>query len=385
MKTRLSIADYHHSKSTPFLVVVPRALTGTKRVRKYFKTREEAQVYIFRVLDPEIGFTRADLRARGIGLNGHKNKTRIVSRYAYEWIGRFLKQKPMFFQVRQVLQPLMKRFGRQPIESIGVPELDGWLRSLETQYAYETRKNYWRRTRQFFTYCHNSGYISSNPMMNPILKQPIRRERAKRYILKPEQMAKCLTGAEGDRRLTAYLCLGGFAGLRTCEILAIDWDDLLWDVNEIRVTTAKRVETSETKDIWIGQDNEDEDKDEDISGDRLVTMEPALRRHLEPIALKGMAINAAGQRRPDGGRGSRKIVPGGQRTLYELRAKLRDVLTVQEWPDNCLRHSYKSFHLAYYRDLERTRHEMGHSHSNTTKYKYGSPRLKVVAEQWWAL
>jgi integrase len=370
------------SKS-PWCVIVPHYWTGTKRVRRHFTNPEEAELYRSRILSLPRGegYLKAEKLHNGSyepfeGQSGAAS----LRQCAQLWLDRFRHSKSTFFQCRQVLRPLIARFGKEPIGSLGVRELDDWLRSLGSKYSFTTVTNYWRRTRHFFTYCHNAGWITSNPMMNPILKQPVRREKAKRHILRPEHMAKLLAAAQGDRVLTAYLCLGGFAGIRTSEILKMDWDDLFWQEGQIRIQ-AKEVETSDSKEIWIGED----DEEEDISGDRMVTMEAALRRHLEPLALKGGAIDAAAQRRPDGGRGSRKIIPGGQRTLYEDRAKLREVLGVKEWPGNCLRHSYKSYHAVFYRDLERTRLEMGHSDSNTTRYKYGVPRMRSVAEAWWAL
>ena len=360
---------YPHSKYSPWIVVVPQSW-GTKRMRFFFKTEEAAQHYCDH-LSPA-SYPTLDPHPNGI------SQGKLLRDCATEWMNRFRKNKPMFFQVRQVMTPLINRLGRQLIDSVGVPELDAWLRSLAPKYSLTTQHNYWRRTRQFFIYCHNFGYIPKNPMV--MLKEAPRREKPKRHILRPEQMAKCLEATKDNRALTAYLCLGGFSGIRTSEILRMDWDDLFWEEGEIRVRHGKEVNTSESKDIWI-----EDDEEEDISGDRLVTMETTFRRHIEPLALKGEAIDRAQQRRPDGGRGSRKIVPGGQRTLYMLRTKLREILGVEEWPDNCLRHSFKTYHIAAFRNLERTRFEMGHNHSSTTKYKYGAARLKVVAEQWWAL
>jgi Site-specific recombinase XerD len=377
MRSILKIRPYPQSQSTPWLVAVPKKLTHTMRVRKYFHTYEEAEAYIFRVLAPGIGYEKADVRYE-VTDNGKPGPS--VVQCAHQWMQRFINQKPMFFQARQLMRPLIKRFGHTPISNVSVKDLDAYLRSLSGKYSFTTMSNYWRRTRQFFTFCHNFGWIAANPMMNPILKQPVRREKASRYILKPEQMARLLAATKGDSVLTAYLCLGGFAGIRTEEIFRMDWDDLLWDGGEIRVMS-KKVATTGAKDVYIGED----DEDEDISGDRLVTMELALRRHLEPIALKGAQIDAAAQMRPDGGHGSRKVIPGGQRTLYLRRAKLREVLGLMKWPKNCLRHSYKSYHAAYYRDLSRTQYEMGHSDTDMTRYKYGAARMHSVAEAWWAL
>ena len=52
-------------------------------------------------------------------------------------------------------------------------------------------------------------------------------------ILTPDQMKMCLEAADGERRLVAYLALGGFAGLRTQEILNQRWEDVDWAASEI--------------------------------------------------------------------------------------------------------------------------------------------------------
>ncbi|SRR5580765_3601298 len=376
MKKHLKVDDYKYSKSTPFMVVVPKVLTGSERKRKFFATREQAEVYILRVLTPDIGYAKADVRGQ-VQANG--SKARPLGQCAQEYLERFVQKKPTFFQLRRCLAPLTARHGRDPIDTVQVQELDALLRSLTGKYSPTTQGNYWRRIRQFFNHCHDFGWITNNPMK--ILKEP-HFKRPNRPIMKPEHMRRCLEAAKGNRALTAYLCLGGFAGIRTDEILALDWDDLFWEENQIRVRKAKEVDNADVKEVWL---SDEDDEDEEISGDRMVTMEPAFHRHLEPVTLKGKQIDAAEQRRPDGGRGSRKIVPGGQRTLYGLRTKLREVLGVKAWPDNCLRHSYKSYHIAFYENLELTRFQMGHSHSNTTKYKYGAARFKSRAEEWWAL
>ena len=379
MRNRLRVRDYPHSKSTPFLVIVPRVLTHTERKRKFFATRQQAEVYILRLLNPEIGFVKADIREQ---LTQAGRAVGLLSECAQRYLESFAQKKPTFFQMRRCLKPLIARHGQDPIDMVGVEELDALLRGLALKYSPTTQGNYWRRIRQFFIHCHDFGWITSNPMK--ILKEP-HYKKPDRPIMKPRHMRRFLEAAKGDRALTAWLCLGGFAGVRTCEVLAMDWDDLLWDTDEIRVRKAKEVDNADAKEVWMCLDEEDEEGDAEISGDRVVTMEAALRRNLEPLALKGAAIHKAERRRPDGGRGSRKIVPGGQRTLYYLiRDKLRS-LGIKEWPKNCLRHAYKSYHIAFHRDLERTRFEMGHGHSNTTKYKYGSIQQKTPAEEWWAL
>ena len=367
---------FPQSKSSPWMVIVPREIAG-HRVKKYFKTQADAQAYCERLASG--GFEKADIRQTP--LDGEPSKPPLA--YCIDrWLDRVkANSKATFLQARTVLTRLGEVHGRAPIDKVGVNELDSWLRSLTPKYSFTTQHNHWRRTRHFFAYCHDSGLIAINPFRNPILKEPRRVGSVEHPLLRPEHMKILLEAAKGDRLLTTYLCLGSFAGIRTEEILRMDWDDILWDEGEIRVPHAKRVANAEAKYVWLGEKGQAEE----ISGDRIVTMQEAFRRNVEPLALKGEAIDRAAEMRPDGGHGSRRIIPGGQRTLYSLRVKLRDILQTPAWPDNILRHSFASYHYAFFRNLELTRVEMGHSHSNMTKYTYVTARLKVVAEQWWAL
>lgn len=381
MRNHLKVRDYPAAKYTPFLVVVPKLLTGTKRQRKFFATREQAEIYILRILNPEIGYAKADVRGQ-VTESGKRGGP--LAECAQRYLEQFIQKKPTFLQLRRCLKPLISRHGTDPIDMVGVAELNALLRSLEGKYSPTTQDNYWRRIRQFFNHCHDFGWITSNPMK--ILKES-HRTRRERPVLKPAAMRRCLEAAEGDRELMAYLCLGGFCGVRPGEILEMNWEDILWEHDEVRVPKAKDVNGAAPKDVWFGEYG----KHKEISGDRTVTIEKnregysAFRHHLEPLALKGKQIDKAEQRRPDGGRGSRKIIPGGWRKLHEIRKPLRELLRIKEWPQDILRHSYNTFHKAYWRDLGRTSFEMGHGHNSNMTQRYGTTALKPDAEEWWAL
>jgi hypothetical protein len=62
-KYRLAPRLYRSSKSTPWLVIVPKQITHEKRVRKFFKTREDAEKYIHR-LSMVDDFRQADWRKK---------------------------------------------------------------------------------------------------------------------------------------------------------------------------------------------------------------------------------------------------------------------------------------------------------------------------------
>ena len=147
--------------------------------------------------------------------------------------------------------------------------------------------------------------------------------------------------------MTAYLSLGGFAGLRTEEILRQRWEDIDWEHGEIYVRQPKRVRG------WRP---------------RHVEVLPVLRRHLEPAALK-----------------EGPIVPGGQRVLYRARLALRAALGLPTWPRNCLRHSFRTYHAAAFQDLPRLALQMGHASLGVTAYVYGTPATRAAAAAWWEL
>jgi integrase len=323
---------------TPFMVAVPANVTGSKRVRRYFTDREKALAYV-------IG-----LRQQGfLGAEGQGNKAAgskaTLGECAALWLARHEQTRLTFFQIRQVLNRLVARHGRDPIDAVGYRELDAWLRSLAAELSPVTQHNYWRVTRRFFSWCQD--YLEVIPR-NPMKRLQERRlEHQEPEILTPDQMRACLEAANGERRLLSYLALGGFAGLRTEEILRQQWSDIDWDGGEIYVRQPKRVGG------WRP---------------RHVEILPALRRHLEHLALK-----------------ERKVLPGGQRTLYLLRRALMDKLGWKTWPNNCLRHSFRTYHLAQWQNAPQLAEQMGHSHSDMTRYAYGGPTPRAAAAAWWAL
>lgn len=86
-----------------------------------------------------------------------------------------------------------------------------------------------------------------------------------------------------------------------------------------------------------------------------------------------------------------RILPGGQRTLYLLRSDLRQHLQskwpekFKEWPDNCLRHSFGTYHLARWKNAPLTAEEMGHEGPAITKRHYAIPARRADGEAWWNL
>ena len=329
------LLETSHPK-VPWQVTIPARVTGTKRVRKSFADREKALAYLVRI--KQEGFLAVEGQAQAT------SGKPTLAECAALWLARHEQKRMTFFQIRQVLNPLVARHGKAPIDVVSHRELDAWLRSL-SHLAPVTQHNYWRVTRRFFNFCRDFLEVT---LRNPMAKLQERRlEHQDPAILTPDQMRACLEAAQGERRLMAYLALGGFAGLRTEEILRQQWEDIDWKDGEIYVRQPKRAAG------WRP---------------RHVDILPSLRRHLEPVAMA-----------------SGKILPGGQRTLYILRRAMMDRLNWEAWPNNCLRHSFKTYHAAHFQDLPRLSLQMGHSNLGMTAYVYGTPSTRANAAAWWEL
>jgi len=67
-------------------------------------------------------------------------------------------------------------------------------------------------------------------------------------------------------------------------------------------------------------------------------------------------------------------------TLFE-RARTAALLTT--WPDNALRHSLASYHLAYYSDAARTALELRHSSTKLLFTNYRELVTKADALRYW--
>ena len=64
---------------------------------------------------------------------------------------------------------------------------------------------------------------------------------------------------------------------------------------------------------------------------------------------------------------------------------MMDRLGWEAWPNNCLRHSFKTYHAAHFRDLPNLALEMGHHGITMTAYVYGTPSTRANAAAWWEI
>ena len=98
---------------------------------------------------------------------------------------------------------------------------------------------------------------------------------------------------------------------------------------------------------------------------RLITIEPNLLAWLTPHAKK-----------------SGKVLPPNARNKTEVARKKAGL---EKWPENGLRHSYASYHLAHFKDANRLALELGHGTTQMLFAHYRELARPEDAKRYWKI
>lgn len=224
------------------------------------------------------------------------------------------------------LRLFVERYGPLGLSSLGPFELDAFWKRPAWPDGKSTRRQAFSCLRTFFNWAEQYDLIERNPIRRvtpPKVPAPLRN------ILTPLAMAELVGRADTEQM--AWLCLGGFAGLRSEEIMSLDPGNIDRTTGEIHVETGK-------------------------TGERYVKIEPALARHCPLTWRTGVS----------------------PRTWYERLKPL--ALTM-----NVLRHSFATYHLARGRDASKTSFEMGHADAKMVTRVYAMPAKRADHEAWWRI
>jgi integrase len=236
--------------------------------------------------------------------------------------------------LRVRLGRFVRSFGEEMIAGISASRIDEWLRGLGVGSV--TRNTFRRRLAVLFSFAKRRGYVTDNPVADV--------ERAKEReteveILSVAQVARLLECASTD--MLPFWAIGAFAGLRRAELERLDWREVDFDAGVIEVKASKSKTATR----------------------RLVTIQPNLREWLAPYRTQvGRVCPLALQRKINENRD---------------HAKLR-----ADWPQNALRHSFGSYHLARFNDAAKLALEMGNSPATIFRH-YRQLVKPEQAEAYW--
>ena len=378
----LRIQPYHHSATSAFVVEGLR-ING-KRVRKFFPTKAEAKTWVeqTQVKLANEGLTALtipdDLRIMAVKCAEElrpfgKTLADATSFYVAhikrnersctftELVASFIEAKTKDGASDRYISDLRTRFGRAEqhfgpirVALIESREIDDWLRDLPL--SPQSRNNFRTVLHALFSYAEDRGYCAFNPVAKtakaklvdkaPEIFTPAEAQALLEAALPdplPEQGAIPDKAGQwlGNPDITPALAIGLFAGLRQAEIDRLDWNEVDLGRSFIEVT-AEKAKTKRR---------------------RLVKIEPNLAAWLTPHVRK------AG-----------RVVPPNYRNKVEATWKKAGL---EEWPDNGLRHSYASYHLAHFKDASRLALELGHGTTQMLFAHYRELVRPEEAERYW--
>lgn len=234
------------------------------------------------------------------------------------------------------------------IDLITTHEIESWLNGLKV--AGRTRNNYRNAALQLFRYARGKRYL---PRHEPTVVEDVPAASAGEgeiQIYSPAELRLLLHHAPD--KLLPFFAIGAFAGLRSEEIMRLDWKDIRFDLKHIEVSAAKAKTASR----------------------RLVPLLPVLEKWLGP--LRKEEGHVVGYTRND--------VLSQARTRFRTKGIVVDGRTIAfRWKPNALRHSYASYRLAAVKNAAQVALEMGNSPSMLFR-NYRELVTEKEAEEWFA-
>jgi integrase len=242
---------------------------------------------------------------------------------------------------------------RMPISAICTRDLEDWLFALSTSLV--TRDNFRRLVITLFNFGRRRGYL------------PRDRETEAKWLEKPKivgkpiqifttgELTELLEATEGQCQLA--IALGAFTGIRSAEMLRLNWEDFNWGEEVVDLGCDKTKTASR----------------------RLVPILPALKAWAAPHVRKfgrvlsyslpaclGEAFGTAAKKATK----RRKILDSDAPALH--------------WKQNALRHSYGSYRMAVVCDAAKVSLEMGNSPQKMFS-NYRKVVTKAQSEAWFGI
>lgn len=238
--------------------------------------------------------------------------------------------------LRSKLGRFQESFAARSVATITADEIGTWIHGLGLAPA--SVNSYRRILVVAFNDAISGGFIEEgrNPAVKVKQSKVVESEVG---ILTPKQ-AETLLGA-ADAEILPAIAIGLFCGLRAAELQRVDWEEVRLDLGHVRVKASKAKSAR----------------------NRIVPIPENLRAWITPhVKTSGPVWPANGRKlfeeaRLAAGFGSPKEVAKS----VKANGKSPEKKVLLEWPDNALRHSYATYHLAHHKNAAELALHMGHT------------------------
>ncbi len=236
------------------------------------------------------------------------------------------------------------------ISEVRSSQIDDWLTSME-EATGRTKNNYRTALITLFSFARQKGYLPRG--------QETEAEFSARYddkggeigIYSPAQLELLLTRIEP--RFVPFIAIGAFTGLRSAEIVRLEWPEIRFDQEVVEVKAAKAKTASR----------------------RLVPITPALKAWVEPFRQKeGRVLHAI----PD----EFALAKNFRKAVGEIRSENGSPMI--KIVHNGLRHSFITYRMAILKNAAEVALEAGNSPRMIFEH-YRELTTSDRAGEWFAL
>ncbi|MDF1660059.1 MAG: site-specific integrase [Verrucomicrobiales bacterium] len=256
--------------------------------------------------------------------------------------------------LRQRLDRFTKDFGNHAVATVTREQIADWLHALKL--APRTTNNFRRILVVTFNDAIAAGFIEKNPAEAVKQSKVVEGEVD---VLTPEELSRLIEKA--DARILPAILIGAFAGARQSEITELDWSDI--DIKGCLI----RIRSKSAK----------------SSRNRLIPISKNLSAWLKPHARQSGKVWPTNARRIfDRSKRAAGFGEPGTETEKEKENKLK---LFRPWPDNALRHSYASYHLAHHQNADELALNMGHRGTALIFSNYRAIVTPKAAKAYWSI
>ena len=324
-------------KLARWVIDIPKALNAGKRRRMFFQDAADANK-----AHAELVFSLAHTGA--IPSKAQAGET------SAHFVAAFLAKKSVEVEketLRQLKWGLLKfseAHGTKRPQDLDAVAMRRWVDKLPL--TTRGRFNVFAVCRDFFS----SPAMRALVPQNPFSDAPPKKDKGARLRILTVPEMRALLAHEWPDWFRAWLVAGAFAGLRTREIFAVNNSAIDWEYDEIviRHQDAKQGEAARP---------------------RSATIYEPFKHHMPR------------------GDADKPLVHGWSKKRWKpVIREACQVIGVEslEWPANCLRHSFASYHLAHYKDATKTAFLMGTS-PRLLYETYANLVSRRDAAKWWEL
>lgn len=239
-----------------------------------------------------------------------------------------------------------RSYGERMAHDVHQKDVEDWLDGNTKSLA--TRRIYMKFLNTLFAYALKRGYMAVNPLDALELPQVLLKPPA---IFTIEQTISFLRAVveNPELELRAYVSIGLFAGLRPTEMTRLEWSHVRLDERVILVN-ADASKTSQKRFV-------------DISDNLLAWLRP-IAKESGPLTPRSLSVR----------------VREAWRKTQEFRNG-----KIEKWPQDGMRHSYASYHLAQHKNAPLTSLQMGHTSPQMLFNHYRNLVLAADAERYWKI